>query len=66
MPGMGDINLSLQIKALSVNTPVVLMLDARPENIMNRIKAGRIDCVMSKPIRIGKIRKTVQYFLANR
>ena len=66
MPGMGGVNLSLQIKALSVNTPVVLMLDVQPENIMNRIKAGRIDCVMTKPISIGKIWKTVQYFAANR
>ncbi len=62
MPGMGGLNLSLQIKAISLNTPVVLILDEHLENIMNRIKAGRIDCVMLKPLRSREIQKTVQYF----
>lgn len=66
MPGMGGLNLSLQIKAISLNTPVVLILDEHLENIMNRIKAGRIDCVMSKPLSFGEIQKTVQYFVTNR
>ena len=65
MPGMGGLNLSLQIKAASLNTPVVLILDKRIENIMNRIKAGRIDCVLSKPLSFGEIQKTVQYFVTN-
>ena len=66
MPGMGGLNLSLQIKASSLNTPVVLILDEHLENIMNRIKAGRIDCIVSKPLSFGEIQKTVQYFVTNR
>ena len=66
MPGMGGLNLSLQIKAASLNTPVVLILDEHLENIMNRIKAGRINCVMLKPLSFGEIQKTVQYFVTNR
>jgi len=66
MPGMDGLTLSLQIKASSLNTPVVLILDEHLENIMNRIKAGRIDCVMLKPLSIGEIQKTVQYFVTNR
>jgi len=62
MPGMGSLTLSLQVKATSLNTPVVLILDEHLENIMNRIKAGRIDCVMWKPLKSGEIQKTVQYF----
>ena len=62
MPGMDGLTLSLQVKATSLNTPVVLILDEHLENIMNRIKAGRIDCVMWKPLRSGEIQKTVQYF----
>ncbi len=62
MPGMGGLNLSLQIKAVSLNTPVVLILDEHLENIMNRIKAGCIDCVMSKPLGSEEIQETVQYF----
>ena len=63
MPGMDGLTLSLQVKATSLNTPVVLILDEHLENIMNRIKAGRIDCVMSKPLSFGEIQKTVQYFV---
>ena len=63
MPGMGGLNLSLQVKATSLNTPVVLILDEHLENIMNRINAGRIDCVMSKPLGSEEIQKTVQYFV---
>ena len=66
MPGMDGLTLSLQVKATSLNTPVVLILDEHLENIMNRIKAGRIDCVMFKPLRSGEIQKTVQYFLRHR
>ena len=66
MPGMGGLNLSFQVKAASLNTLVVLILDEHLENIMNRIKAGRIDCVMSMPLRCGEIQKTVQYFLRHR
>ncbi len=66
MLGMDGLTLSLQVKATSLNTPVVLILDEHLENIMNRIKAGRIDCVMSKPLRSEEIQKTVQYFLTNR
>jgi len=62
MPGMDGLTLSLQVKTTSRNTPVVLILDEHLENIMNRIKAGRIDCVMSKPLRFEEIQKTVQYF----
>ena len=62
MPGMDGLTLSLQVKATSLDTPVVLILDEHLENIMNRIKAGRIDCVMSKPLKSGEIQKTVQYF----
>ena len=68
MPGMDGLTLSLQVKATSLNTPVVLILDEHEylENIMNRIKAGRIDCVLSKPLSFGEIQKTVQYFVTNR
>jgi DNA-binding NtrC family response regulator len=66
MPGMDGLTLSLQIKGTSLNTPVVLILDEHLENIMNRIKAGRIDCVISKPLRSGEIQKTVQHFLRHR
>ena len=66
MPGMDGLSLSLQIKAGSLNTPVVLILDENIGSIMNRIKAGRIDCVMFKPFRFGEIQKTVQYFVTNR
>jgi DNA-binding NtrC family response regulator len=65
-PGMDDLTLSLQIKATSLNTPVVLILDEHLENIMNRIKASCIDCVMSKPLKSGELQKTVQYFAAKR
>ena len=63
MQGKDGLTLSLQVKATSLNTPVVLMLDEHLENIMNRIKAGRIDCVLSKPLSFGEIQKTVQYFV---
>ena len=63
MPGMDGLTLSLQVKATSLNTPVILILDEHLENIMNRIKAGRIDCVLSKPLSFGEIQKTVQYFV---
>ncbi len=66
MPGMDGLTLSLQVKATSPNTPVVLILDGHLENIMNRIKAGRINCVILKPLRFGEIQKTVQYFVTNR
>jgi DNA-binding NtrC family response regulator len=65
MPGMDGLTLSLQVKATSLNTPVVLILDDHLENIMNRIKAGQIDCVMSKPLSFGEIQKTAQYFETN-
>jgi len=54
MPGMDGLTLSLQVKATSLNTPVVLILDENLENIMNRIKAGRVDCVILKPLRSGQ------------
>jgi DNA-binding response OmpR family regulator len=63
MPGMDGLTLSLQVKAASWNTPVVLIVDERIKNIMNRIKAGRIDCVMIWPSIFEEIQKTVQYFL---
>jgi PleD family two-component response regulator len=63
MPGMDGLTLSLQVKATSLNTPVVLILDENIENIMDRVKAGRIDCVISKPLRSGGVQKTMQYFL---
>ena len=66
MQGKDGLTLSLQVKATSLNIPVVLILDNYLENIMNRIKAGRIDCVMSKPLRSGKIQKAVQYFVTKR
>lgn len=66
MPGMDGLTISLQVKATSLNTPVILILDEHLENIMNRIKAGRIDCVLSKPLSFGEIQKTVQYFETNR
>ncbi len=66
MPGMGGLNLSLQVKAVSLNTLVVQILDEHLANIMNRIKAGRIDCVMPMPLKCGEIQKTVQYFLRHR
>jgi DNA-binding NtrC family response regulator len=66
MPGMDGLTLSLQVKASSLNTPVVLTVDEHLEYLMNRIKAGRIDCVVSKPLRNREIQKTVQYFITNR
>jgi DNA-binding NtrC family response regulator len=63
MPGMDGLTLSLQIKASSLNTPVVLILNEYMENFMNRIKAGRIDCVIFKPFGFGEIWKVVQYYL---
>jgi DNA-binding NtrC family response regulator len=66
MPGMDGLTLSLQVKATSLNTPVVLILDENLENIMNRIKAGRVDCVMLKPLGSGEIQKIVQYFVTKR
>jgi CheY-like chemotaxis protein len=63
MRGMDGLTLSLQVKALSLNTPVVLLLDEHLEYFMNRIKAGRIDCVVSKPLRNREIQKVVQYFV---
>ena len=66
MPDMGGLTLSLQVKASSLNTPVVLILDEHLEYFMNRIKAGRIDCVLSKSLSFGEIQKTVQYFETNR
>ncbi|MBW2431318.1 MAG: hypothetical protein JRF56_20365 [Deltaproteobacteria bacterium] len=49
-----------------LNTPVLLILDENIENAMSRIKAGRIDCVMSKPLGSGEIQKVMQYFLGKR
>ncbi|MEJ2166905.1 MAG: response regulator, partial [Desulfobacterales bacterium] len=66
MPGMDGLTLSLQIKASSLNTPVVLILNEYMENFMNRIKAGRIDCVIFKPLGFREIRKVVQYYLRTR
>ena len=66
MPGMDGLTLSLQVKASSLNTPVVLILDEHLEYYMNRIKAGRIDCVVSKPLSFGEIQKMVQYFVTRR
>lgn len=66
MSGMDGLTLSLQVKATSLNTPVVLILDEHLEYFMNRIKAGRVDCVMSKPLGFGEIQKTAQYFVTNR
>jgi FixJ family two-component response regulator len=66
MPGMDALTLSLQVKASSLNTPVLLILDENIENAMSRIKAGRIDCVMSKPLRSAEIQKVVQYFFRQR
>jgi CheY-like chemotaxis protein len=63
MPGMDGLTLSLQVKASSLNTPVVLILDEHLEYFMNRIKAGRIDCVVSKPLRDREIQKAIQYFI---
>jgi CheY-like chemotaxis protein len=65
MPGMDGLTFSLQIKAASLNAPVVLILDEHIKGIMNRIKAGRIDGVIFKPFRFGEIQKTVQYFWRN-
>ena len=62
MPGMDGLTLSLQVKATSLNTTVFLILDEHLEYFMNRIKAGRIDCVVSKPLGSGEIQKAVQYF----
>ena len=62
VPGMDGLTFSLQVKASSLNTPVVLILDEHLESIMNRIKAGRVDCVMLKPLSFGEIQETVQYF----
>ena len=62
MPGMDGLTLSLQVKATSLNTPVVLILDDHQENILNKIKAGRIDCVIFKPFGLEDIQKAVQYF----
>ena len=66
MPGVDGLTLSLQVKATSLNTPVVLILDEHLESIMNRIKAGRIDCVISKPLSFGDVQKSVEYFVTNR
>jgi DNA-binding response OmpR family regulator len=66
MPGMDGLTLSLQVKASSLNSPVVLILDEHLEYFMNRIKAGRIDCAVSKPLSFGEIQKMAQYFVANR
>ena len=66
MPGMDGLTLSLQIKAASLNTPVVLILDEHIENIMNRIKAGRINSVIFKTFRFGEIQKAMQYFLVSK
>jgi DNA-binding NtrC family response regulator len=66
MLGMDALTLSLQVKASSLNTPVLLILDENIENAMSRIKAGRIDCVMSKPLRSGESQKVVQYFFRQR
>ena len=62
MPGMDGLTLSLQVKATSLNTPVVLILDDHQENILNKIKAGRINCVIFKPFGLEDIQKAVQYF----
>ena len=66
MQGKDGLTLSLQVKATSLNIPVVLILDNNLENIMNRIKAGRTDCVISKPLRSEEIQKAVQYFVTKR
>jgi DNA-binding NtrC family response regulator len=66
MPGMDGLTLSLQIKASSLNTLVVLILNEYMENFINRIKAGRIDCVTFRPIGFREIRKVVQYCLRTR
>ena len=62
MRGMGGLNLSFQVKASSPHTSVVLILDEHIGKILNRLKAGRIDCVMLKPLKSREIQETVQYF----
>jgi hypothetical protein len=42
------------------------MLDKHIENIMNSIKAGRIDGVIFRPFRFEDIQKTVQNILGTR
>jgi two-component system, autoinducer 1 sensor kinase/phosphatase LuxN len=66
LSGMDGLTLSLQVKASSPNTPFVLILDENIKNAMSRIQAGRIDCVLSKPLSSEKIKTTVQYFVSNR
>ena len=61
--GLNVIATSLQVKASSLNTPVVLIVDEHLEYFMNRIKAGRIDCVMSKPLSFGENQKAMEYFV---
>jgi CheY-like chemotaxis protein len=63
MPGMDGLTLSLQIKAASLYTSVVMILDEHMESIMNRIKAGRIDGVMFKPLRSEEVQKMLQYVI---
>jgi FixJ family two-component response regulator len=45
MPGMDGLTLSLHVKGMSLNTPVVLLLDENIVNVMSRIKVGRIDFI---------------------
>jgi len=52
----------LALAIVHLNTPVVLILDDHQENILIKIKAGRIDCVIFKPFGLEDIQKAVQYF----
>jgi two-component system response regulator SaeR len=60
MPGMDGLTLSLQVKGMSLNMPVVLILDENIENVMSRIKVGRIDFILFKPLKSGSIQQTVK------
>ena len=66
MPGMDGLTLSLHVKASSLNTPVVLILDENIDIAMSRIKAGRFDCVMLKLLGTREIQKAVQFFFRQR
>jgi hypothetical protein len=59
-------NESLQVKANSLNTPVVLVLDENLKNIAYRTRAGRIDFILFKPLKIKEVQKTLQYISGTR
>jgi CheY-like chemotaxis protein len=63
MPGMDGRSLALRIKEQSSATPVVLMTGEAKDVVRDNLKGNCIDFVMSKPLRLEDIQRTIRAVL---